>query len=76
MKQENSQHFYIDNLITRNAQKSLEKSFSKENWDEWVKCWFEEAEKLKNQFSEEGLQKSAEYVQQTIDFNKKLNLKL
>lgn len=62
----------IVGMIHRRAVESFSQPLLQANYNEWINHWFQEAEKLKAEFELVGLEKSAAFVQEWIDFNRDL----
>lgn len=63
---------FLYKTILNEAKNSFSKNVTKENYQEWVDHWFETAEKLKNNFSQDGLVETANSMHAIIEEQKSI----
>jgi hypothetical protein len=63
--------YFIEEKIMENAKSTFGEEVTKDNFESWKAHWLATAIKMKNEFKEEGLLSSAQYVQDFIDVSMK-----
>lgn len=70
MKKNSDRKFYIEDMIMARATESFKETLTGDNFQNWLVHWLAVAEVVKQEFLQEGLTTSAEYVSKFIEINR------